>query len=265
MLKGIIHIHSTYSDGELTLSELRKICLTAGLDFACITDHAEYFDVKKLCEYRAQCTALSDKSFRFLAGLEYECEKRLHILGYGVTRLVTTKNPQTVIRTIEDEGGISVIAHPRESAFDWIEEFTSLPTGIEVWNSKYDGRYAPRPVTFRLLARLQNRSACMLAFYGQDLHWRNQYRGLLNCVECSNKATAEEILGAFRRGNFVGTNGTFQLPSCGRLPESILHQFERTHRRSEYLLGFVRSAKALADRAGISIPTAFKAQVRRIL
>jgi hypothetical protein len=264
VLKGIIHIHSTYSDGELTLRELRKMFLSAGLNFACVTDHAEYFDSRKLSEYRAQCADLSDTSFRFVAGLEYECEQQLHILGYGVTRLVATKNPQTIIRTIECESGISVIAHPRDSAFGWIEEFAFLPSGIEVWNSKYDGRYAPRPVTFRLLARLQNRRPGMLAFYGQDLHWRTQYRGLLNRVECPDTATTEEILGAFRRGNFAGTNGEFHLPSSGRLPESILHGFEHTYRRSEYVRGVIRSAKALADRAGITVPTAFKAQVRRM-
>ena len=42
-LKGTLHIHSTYSDGELKLIELREIFLSRGFRFACVTDHAESF------------------------------------------------------------------------------------------------------------------------------------------------------------------------------------------------------------------------------
>ena len=51
MLKGIIHCHSTYSDGEFTLRELREVCLVAGVDFVCMTDHAEAFDESRLRAY----------------------------------------------------------------------------------------------------------------------------------------------------------------------------------------------------------------------
>ena len=37
------------------------------------------------------------------------------------------------------------MAHPKGTMFPVIEAFEQLPQGIEVWNSKYDGRYAPRP------------------------------------------------------------------------------------------------------------------------
>ena len=40
MLRGALHIHSTWSDGEFTLSELRHILVGAGCRFACVTDHA---------------------------------------------------------------------------------------------------------------------------------------------------------------------------------------------------------------------------------
>ena len=51
MLKGAIHLHSTYSDGEFTLSELREVMISAGCDFVCMTDHAESFDDEKLEAY----------------------------------------------------------------------------------------------------------------------------------------------------------------------------------------------------------------------
>ena len=87
MLKGAIHIHSTYSDGEFTLPELRDVFRSAGCAFVCMTDHAEAFDAESLHRYQAECEALSDGSFCFIAGLEYGCEQKMHILGYGARRL----------------------------------------------------------------------------------------------------------------------------------------------------------------------------------
>src|SRR5258708_1536120 len=104
MLKGVTHFHSTYSDGEFTLEELREIFTKSGFQFVCMTDHAEWFDREKVRAYIDECESLSDEEFRFIAGLEYECEQRMHILGYGVVSLVDTTAPQEVIRHIEGEG-----------------------------------------------------------------------------------------------------------------------------------------------------------------
>ena len=58
-MKGALHIHTTYSDGDFTLSELRDVLMAAGCRFACVTDHAEYFDAGKLDKYRDERTALA--------------------------------------------------------------------------------------------------------------------------------------------------------------------------------------------------------------
>jgi predicted metal-dependent phosphoesterase TrpH len=95
MYKGVIHAHSTYSDGEYTLTELRDVFVASGCTFVCMTDHAEYFDVEKVRSYRAECERLSDDQFVFVPGLEFTCERRMHILGYGVTELVSTTDPES--------------------------------------------------------------------------------------------------------------------------------------------------------------------------
>ena len=137
MLPGVLHIHSTYSDGELTLAQLRRVFETAGCRFACVTDHAEAFDDVRLEAYRRECDEQSDERFRFIAGLEYGCEGRMHVLGYGVTTPIGSTDPQEVIRAIDAMGGVSVVAHPKGTMFPVIEAFEQLPQGIEVWNSKY--------------------------------------------------------------------------------------------------------------------------------
>jgi len=106
MLKGAIHIHSTYSDGELNLSQLRDALLAEGCSFACLTDHAEAFTPAKLQDYLREGEALSGDQFCFVAGLEYVCEKGMHVLGYGATALTQVKDPQAVIGHIEGWGGV---------------------------------------------------------------------------------------------------------------------------------------------------------------
>lgn len=263
MLRGVIHTHSTYSDGEYTLAELREVLVAAGCSFACMTDHAEHFDEESLRAYVRECESLSDERFRFIAGLEYECERRMHVLGYGVTTLAGTTDPQQVIEHIEREGGVSVIAHPMDSMFDWIETFDVLPRGIETWNSKYDGRDAPRPGTFRLLSRLRRRRPDMLAFYGVDYHWRKQFRALYSLVECDAPGRGE-VLGALASGRYVGAKGELRLPATGELPEALLAEFGAANSRSMRRRRLVKRVKKMADRLGLKLPAPVKAQLRRI-
>jgi predicted metal-dependent phosphoesterase TrpH len=263
MLKGAIHIHSTYSDGEFTLAELREVFLAARCRFLCVTDHAEYFDQHKLQAYISECKSLSDERFHFVPSLEYTCDDKMHILGYGTTALVNTRDPQTVIRHIDKHGGISVIAHPRDESFSWIESFETLPRGIETWNTKYDGRYAPRPQTFTLLQRLRGRHSSILAFYGQDLHWKQQHRGLFIELDCTS-ATDQSILDGFASGTYQGRKGDLTLPSSGQLPDAIVAKFSKAHTRAARISHFLKKSKTLLDRAGVKAPAPLKAQLRKI-
>jgi hypothetical protein len=237
--------------------------MRAGCQFACVTDHADWFDdAARLAAYRSECQALSDAQFRFIPGLEYSCVERMHVLGYGVTEPIDSTDPQEVIARIEALGGLSVIAHPKDVAFAWIEKFDVLPRGIEVWNSKYDGRWAPRPGTFALLSRLRARRRDMLAFYGQDLHWRRQYRRLFTLVDCP--ANDQAILDALARGAYVADKDGLRLPSTGDLPPVLADRFAQAHARSHRVRHWITRAKKLADVVGIAVPAPVKAQLRRI-
>ncbi len=265
MLPGVLHVHSTFSDGEFSLAELREIFIAAGLRFACVTDHADAFeqDADRRSRYRRECEALSSSAFRFVAGLEYACADRMHILGYGVTDRIASDDPEVVIAAIRRAGGVAVVAHPRDEAFARIERFDPLPDGIEVWNSKYDGRYAPRPATFALLARARARRPDVYAFYGQDLHWRRQYRGLTVEVDAES-LEPRAIVAALAAGRFQGVRDGLRLGSDGVLPAGLLEQFARAQRRSQALRRWMRRTKRWIDDAGIGVPSPVKAQLRRI-
>jgi len=275
MLKGAMHAHSTYSDGELTLDELRRNYLTQGCSFLCITDHSEYFDAGSVRTYAKELQARSDDKFCFVMGLEYRCEREMHILGYGASVLTSSTDPQTVFRHIKSQDAIAVIAHPKDEFFPWIEGFDVLPKGIEVWNSKYDGRYAPRPGTFALLQRLRERAPEMQAFYGQDLHWKKQFRGLCVTVDC-DALNPSAILAALAAGKYSGTYSAtpgrkhsshadeLLLPSSGILTEAQLLGFEQAQARSRRMRQFLKRGKQTLERIGVRVPKSVKAQLRRI-
>jgi hypothetical protein len=263
MLKGALHAHSTYSDGEFSLPELRDLFLAQGCSFVCMNDHAECFDRQSMAGYVSECESLSDKSFCLLAGLEYRCDRNLHVLGYGATKLSAATNPEEIFRHIEAQGAVSVIAHPKDDSFAWIEGFQTLPAGIETWNTKYDGRYAPRPGTFDLLQRLRQRAPGMRAFYGQDLHWKKQNRGLCVMLDCDSLDSGA-ILAALAAGKCTGQKDNLQLPSSGRLPEELLEHFGRVQARSHRVWGFLKHSQKALDGLGIRIPNSLKAQLRRI-
>jgi hypothetical protein len=263
MFKGALHAHSKYSDGDLTLAEHRQIYLARGFSFLCITDHSEYFNSESIVKYVQELQRHSDSEFCFVPGLEYRCDRDMHILGYGATQLASTTNPESIIRHIASQDAISVIAHPKGTFFSWIEEFQTLPQGIEAWNSKYDSRYGPRPETFALVQRLRKRSPEMHAFYGQDLHWRNQFRGLSVVVDCKT-LDRTAILAALRAGKYEGHKDDLRLPSSGILPEDVLAKFGEGQARSRRILQTLRSGKQILDRLGIRVPASVKAQLRRI-
>jgi len=263
MLRGALHVHSTYSDGEFTLAELRDELSAAGCRFACITDHSDWFDAPKLEGYVDECRRLSDDDFLFIPGLEYSCANRMHILGYGVSAPIESDHPETVIAEIRRLGGLAVVAHPKNDAFEAIEQFDPLPDGLEVWNTKYDGQYAPRPGTFALLARLQARKGDLRAFYGLDLHWRKQNRRLFVDV-IGETLDADAVLSALGRGDYEATKDGLRFPSTGRLPAAALARFERVHARSRRMRGAIGTIKSLVDRTGLGVPDLVKAQLRRI-
>jgi len=263
MLKSALHVHSTYSDGEFTLAELKRIFADEGCSVVFMTDHDDHFDAPKLADYISECASLSDNRFLFLCGLEYRCEQDMHILGYGVTALANTQDPQKVIRHIEEQNGVAVIAHPKDSMFPWIESFTVLPLGIETWNSKYDGRYAPRPGTFELLQRLRSRRPDMRAFYGQDLHWKRQFRGLFTELECES-VDRGAILQALAAGRYAGAKADLRLSSTGEISPELKARFAARHARSAIVRNLLKGSKKAMDKMGIPAPASIKSHLRRI-
>jgi len=258
-----MHVHSTHSDGEFTLPELRELFLAEGCAFVCMSDHAECFDEDSVARYCHECESLSDEKICIVAGLEYRCDREMHILGYGANVLTKATDPQQIIQHISAQGAISVIAHPKNEFFPWIEGFANLPRGIETWNSKYDGRYAPRPATFALLQTLRQRNPAMLAFYGQDLHWKKQFHRLFVELDC-NSPVRQTILAAINAGKYAGVKDSWRMDANGVLDTELLARFGRMQARSSSMWRLAKKIKGLLDQVGIAVPESLKASLRKV-
>ena len=265
MIRASLHMHSTWSDGEFSIADLRDLFVAEGCRVICVTDHADAFDEQRVAAYVAECAALSDARALVLPSLEFGCADRTHILGFGVTALTEATGPDAVIAHISDAGGVSVIAHPRTEAFERIASMRTIPDGIEAWNTKYDGKRAPRPETFALIRQLRERRPDLHAFFGIDLHWRRQFRGLHVMLDLPDDGTAptrEAVLGALARGAFRGVTSGVELASSGDVPADTLARFAMLQRRSRTLRSVLRGARRLADVVGIRPPAGLKARLR---
>lgn len=262
MLRAALHVHSTYSDGEMPLSEIKARFVRAGCNLVCMADHAEFFDEAKLREYVDECRSLSDDGFLLMPGLEFGCVDRMHIVGYGVVSPTVSTDPAAVIEHIQRSGGISVIAHPAPEHLPVIPRLTVMPNGIEAWNSKYDGPAAPRPAVFALIGELRQSARELRAFYGLDLHWRHQFSGLLSVITLQSSGD-RGVLDALRAGTFTGRHGDLVLPSDGVLPAELLEDFAVRNSRSQRVRTLVKRLKKMAGPLGRALPAGVKSQLRR--
>jgi hypothetical protein len=263
-MKAALHVHTTYSDGELTLPAVRDLFLADGCRVVCLADHAEYFEGVTLGRFVEECASLSDSRITLVPGLEFGCVGRMHIVGYGVTRLVASQDAIEVIGHIASCGGISVIAHPSEDHLRQIRALQQLPDGIEVWNTKYDGPGVPRRSVFDLVQELRAAKPDLLAFYGLDLHWERQPRPLLTEVGAEH-AGVDAVIAALRQGRFVGLHGQQRLPSDASVAEPQLADFAIRYARANRIRGIVRRLKRWSGPLGRAVPAPIKSRLRRFL
>jgi hypothetical protein len=103
----------------------------------------------------------------------------------------------------------------------------------------------------------------MRSFYGQDLHWKKQFRGLFVQLD-SAPTNAQGILSALANGAYSGVKGELVLPSSGILEKELLSQFANAHAISYRMWQLLKQGKQVLDRVGIRVPESVKAQLRRI-
>ncbi len=141
-IKIVLHIHTHYSDGNASHSELIQIAHKAGLDGIITTDHNIWID--GFDGYYGEGT---EKTL-LMVGEEIH-DRTLdppgnHLLAIGAGRELSpyAENPQRLIDQINRTDGLSFLAHPiedplerfNEGEFSWRDWEVRNFTGIELWN-----------------------------------------------------------------------------------------------------------------------------------
>ena len=134
---GNVHMHTVHSDGEGTFADLALAARRAGLDFIVVTDHNVL--VKDEEGYR--------HGVLVLVGEEIHDRERSpevnHLLCLGIREDLAhlAHDPQALIDAVNEQGGLTFIAHPIERSaplvpetYPWVDWHVRGFTGIELWN-----------------------------------------------------------------------------------------------------------------------------------
>lgn len=214
ILRGVIHVHSTFSDGEMALDDLLRVFRADGNQFVAMTDHAEMMDERAMERYVRVCRDASTDTFCVLPGVELAYHRSLHVLAIGIDAPVRADNTFDGVNEIHRLGGLAVWAHPTPANFPWVEGLGIPWDGIEIRNVRYDRAPGVRPARGKLLARLRRREPSVFGYYGLDFHRRNQARSLRTRVE-ADACTPSAIMAALRSGRFDAEDGGERWGSAG--------------------------------------------------
>lgn len=137
-----LHMHTRYSDGHASHSEIARQAILAGIDAVITTDHNIL--VKGIEGYYRQ----GSRRVLMLVGEEIHDQARnpqkSHLLVFGTGRELAplAQNPQKLVDRVIQSGGLAFIAHPFEDALplyneddiSWEDWQVDGYTGIELWN-----------------------------------------------------------------------------------------------------------------------------------
>jgi hypothetical protein len=137
-----LHMHTRYSDGTGTHKDIAHAAIKAGLDAVIVTDH------NVLVQGVEGYYRVGRDRVLLLVGQEVHDQDRdpqkNHLLVFNANRDLSylADDPQTLINRVNEAGGLSFIAHPKDPAapafnetdISWEDWNIRNYTGIELWN-----------------------------------------------------------------------------------------------------------------------------------
>jgi len=138
--KGVIHVHTKFSDGSATIEKVINKARKTNLDYVIVTDHDTLDAMKYGFEGWYEDVLL-------LVGEEIS-PRTNHYLALGIQREIKGKywrgSIQTLIDLVKEEGGIGIIAHPygkdpiKPRDHVWVNWKYDGFDGLEVWSYMMD-------------------------------------------------------------------------------------------------------------------------------
>jgi len=134
---GVLHVHSTKSDGCGEPEEIIESGIAAGLDYIAFNDHRNLALMDEGWHGRTTGGLMS------IVGTELQhTNRKSHLLVYGVETIKPLGHILDQLDHVLSMNGLAIIAHPREVR-PWVPGYGEYPwdfgtshpvSGIEVWN-----------------------------------------------------------------------------------------------------------------------------------
>lgn len=205
MGRAALHLHSTHSDGRVTVATTLDLLEATGtIDVVSFTDHDEIGAWHDALAWKDEHP---DSRLSVVWGCEITTRGGKHILSYifqppyPKRRFPTFESLDTTVRRLEDAGGVCIVAHPDQ----WVvgvglrrleQQLGSIPIlGLET-HSPY----------VRSTERLTNfaREHRLASIGGSDAHFREH---LLKWVTEFPGSTPDELLAALHAQETVPVRG----------------------------------------------------------
>jgi hypothetical protein len=138
-LAGVVHVHSTYSDGTGTVPEIAAAARSNDLDFLLLTDH-------DTLAARDRGEEGWHDGVLVLVGEEVSPNRENHYLAFALDRPVDHAglSPQQIVDRVNEAGGFGFLSHPFSKGSErftrggrgmpWRDLDCSGFTGLELWS-----------------------------------------------------------------------------------------------------------------------------------
>ena len=194
----LLHNHSTWSDGCMSLDGVAKLGNRLGAAAVVMSEHDYHFTPLKWDEYVAACREASTSGCVIVPGIEYSSpDDDFHILTVGTPRFHGARRDLVdTLAEVRAEGGATVLAHPsRRNCFEKItREILGQLDAVEIWNRKADGLLPVR--SYFKFARKRNLGTTV----GMDLHTWRQIFPMWNEMSSDAKTLDGNLIAASLRG-----------------------------------------------------------------
>ena len=203
-----LHIHTTISDGKKTPEECAKIYKDAGFDAIAITDHWKFHGEDNIC------------GLKIISGCEYNLGASntinggvMHIVGVGMKTdpniVRETASPQSVIDAINNNNGLSILAHPHWS-LNTVNDVKDLKGfgATEIYNSVSDANQSSRPYSGYFIDALANYGIVYKLLATDDVHYYDGSDETKSFIMVKAKSLeTEDILSAIENEDYYSSQG----------------------------------------------------------
>jgi hypothetical protein len=151
-----------------------------------------------------------------IPGIEFAVTRRIHIVGIGVVSLIRLDDPAYVAGQMRQQGGMSILAHPRRLDWNCAPEVLRAVDGAEIWNIGYDGKYLPSPKALSAFEGMRQTNPKLLAIASQDFHRTDSFYNV--SIEMDSPTLAPDpILQNLKRGAYQVRSAFFNCDSYGHV------------------------------------------------